>query len=74
MIDILPHAHHFVQAPQENRLDTFELRLSRYNEFLRKCKMPAPNKNEIDVDPGTLLVIVFALLLLPLLFTGFLFQ
>jgi hypothetical protein len=30
--------------------------------------------NEINVDPGTLLLIVAALLLLPLLITGFLAQ
>lgn len=30
-----------------------------------------PPNNEIDVDAGTLLLIVSALILLPLLFTGF---
>ena len=29
------------------------------------------NTNEIDVDAGTLLLVVSALILLPLLFTGF---
>jgi hypothetical protein len=36
--------------------------------------MREPNKNEIDIDPGTLLMVVVALLLLPLLFAGFVFQ
>jgi hypothetical protein len=36
--------------------------------------MPDPNKNEIDIEPGTLLLIVCALLLVPLLLAGFFFQ
>jgi hypothetical protein len=36
--------------------------------------MADPDKNVIKVEPGTLLVIVVALLLLPLLITGFLSQ
>jgi hypothetical protein len=36
--------------------------------------MRDPDKNTIKIDPGTLLVIVAALILLPLLFTGFLAQ
>ncbi len=34
--------------------------------------MSKPPKNIINVDPGTIAVIIFALLLLPLLLTGFL--
>ncbi len=30
-----------------------------------------PPRNEIDVDAGTLLLIISALILVPLLFTGF---
>ena len=37
-------------------------------------KMPNPEKNTIDIDPGTLLLFVAALILLPLLFVGFLSQ
>ena len=33
-----------------------------------------PNENVIDVDAGTLLLIVSALILLPLLITGFVSQ
>lgn len=36
--------------------------------------MPEPDKNIVKVEPGTLLIIVVALLLIPLLFTGFLSQ
>ncbi len=36
--------------------------------------MRDPNQNDINIEPGTLLAIVFALLLLPLLFVGFFFQ
>lgn len=38
--------------------------------------MNNPNKdpNEIDIDPGTLLFIVVAILLVPLLLSGFFFQ
>lgn len=36
--------------------------------------MRDPEQNEINIDPGTLLAVVFALLLLPLLFTGFFSQ
>lgn len=36
--------------------------------------MPDPNNNEIDIEPGTLLLIVTALLLVPLLLAGFFFQ
>ncbi|MBD2120672.1 hypothetical protein [Trichocoleus sp. FACHB-262] len=37
-------------------------------------KMPNPEKNIIKLEPGTLLLIVSALILLPLLFVGFLSQ
>lgn len=37
-------------------------------------KNPNDNINAIDVDPGTLLLIVSALILLPLLVTGFVSQ
>gem|GEM_PF-3264880 len=37
-------------------------------------KKPQNNNNEIDVDAGTLLVIISALFLLPLLLTGFISQ
>jgi hypothetical protein len=36
--------------------------------------MPNPDKNIIKIEPGTLVLIVSLLLLLPLLFTGFLSQ
>lgn len=36
--------------------------------------MREPNENDINIDSGTLLMFVFALLLLPLLFVGFLSQ
>ncbi|MEP0871511.1 hypothetical protein NDA01_17005 [Trichocoleus desertorum AS-A10] len=36
--------------------------------------MPNPEKNIIKLEPGTLLLIVSALILLPLLFVGFLSQ
>lgn len=36
--------------------------------------MPNPQNNEIKIDPGTLLVILSVLILLPLLLTGFLGQ
>ncbi len=36
--------------------------------------MRAPNKNDINIDPGTLFAIVFALLILPLLLAGFFCQ
>lgn len=36
--------------------------------------MPEPQKNVINIQPGTLLLIVTALLLLPLLLTGFFSQ
>lgn len=36
--------------------------------------MPEPKKNEINVEPGTVAVIVFVFILLPLLLTGFLSQ
>lgn len=36
--------------------------------------MPNPDKNHIKIDPATLVLIVSALILLPLLFTGFLGQ
>ncbi|NJK36287.1 MAG: hypothetical protein HC825_03045 [Oscillatoriales cyanobacterium RM1_1_9] len=38
-----------------------------------KPEGPRPSP-EIDVDPGTLLAIVVALLLIPLLLSGFIFQ
>ncbi len=36
--------------------------------------MSDPEKNTINIDPGTLLLIATALIFLPLLFTGFLSQ
>lgn len=36
--------------------------------------MRDPDKNIVKLDPGTVLLIVSALILLPLLFTGFLSQ
>lgn len=36
--------------------------------------MRAPDNKDIDIDPGTLLAIAFALLLLPLLLAGFFSQ
>lgn len=33
--------------------------------------MPNPEKNHIKIDPGTLVLIAGALILLPLLFAGF---
>jgi hypothetical protein len=33
--------------------------------------MPEPDKNEIKLDPGTVILIISALILLPLLLTGF---
>jgi hypothetical protein len=33
--------------------------------------MPNPDKNEIKIDPGTVVLIAGALILLPLLFAGF---
>jgi preprotein translocase subunit Sec61beta len=36
--------------------------------------MSDPQKNHIKIDPGTLVLIVSALILLPLLITGFLSQ
>lgn len=36
--------------------------------------MPSPQKNVVNIEPGTLVLIVSVLLLLPLLFTGFFFQ
>lgn len=36
--------------------------------------MPDPEKNAINIDPVTLVVVVSALLLVPLLFAGFLSQ
>lgn len=36
--------------------------------------MSQPDKNEIKIDPATLLLIVAALIFFPLLFTGFLGQ
>lgn len=36
--------------------------------------MPNPEKNTINIDPGTMLLVVSALILLPLLFVGFLSQ
>lgn len=36
--------------------------------------MPDPKNNEINIEPGTIALIVFALILLPLLLTGFLSQ
>jgi hypothetical protein len=36
--------------------------------------MRDPDKNVIKVDPGTLLLIISALILLPLLITGFVSQ
>jgi hypothetical protein len=36
--------------------------------------MPEPKTNVVNVDAGTLLLIVSALILLPLLITGFLSQ
>ena len=37
-------------------------------------KNPNDNINAIDVDAGTLLLVLSALILLPLLFTGFVYQ
>lgn len=37
----------------------------------KQNKNPNDNINTIDVDAGTLLLVVSALILLPLLFTGF---
>jgi hypothetical protein len=34
--------------------------------------MPEPDKNELKIDPGTLVLVIFILILLPLLLTGFL--
>ena len=50
------------------------LRISRHTEFLDRCKMRDPDNKDIDIDPGTLLAIAFALLLLPLLLAGFFSQ
>jgi hypothetical protein len=36
--------------------------------------MSDPDKNTVKIDPGTLVFIISALLLLPLLFSGFFFQ
>jgi len=36
--------------------------------------MPEPKKNEINIDPGTLVLIVSVLILLPLLLAGFFSQ
>lgn len=36
--------------------------------------MREPDKNEIKIEPGTLLLIISALLLIPLLLAGFFFQ
>jgi hypothetical protein len=36
--------------------------------------MPNPEKNTIKIEPGTLALIMAALILLPLLFVGFLSQ
>lgn len=36
--------------------------------------MPDPEKNVIKIDPGTVVLIVSILLLLPLLFAGFFWQ
>ncbi len=36
--------------------------------------MPEPDKNTIKIEPGTLVLIISALILLPLLLTGFLSQ
>jgi hypothetical protein len=36
--------------------------------------MPDPEKNVINIEPGTLLLIISALLLLPLLLVGFFSQ
>jgi len=36
--------------------------------------MPKPQKNTTDIEPGTIFMVICALLLLPLLLTGFFSQ
>jgi hypothetical protein len=36
--------------------------------------MPDPQKNIVNIEPGTLVLIITALLLIPLLIAGFAFQ
>ncbi|MEL7418552.1 MAG: hypothetical protein AAGK10_08245 [Cyanobacteria bacterium J06555_3] len=41
------------------------------NNFFKNFVMKKPPQNTIDIDAGTLLLIVSALILVPLLLTGF---
>ncbi|HAX80179.1 MAG TPA: hypothetical protein DCY88_31165 [Cyanobacteria bacterium UBA11372] len=53
---------------------TKSVKLGQYLYLLQQLKMKDPKKQTLNIDAGTLVLIISALILLPLLFTGFFFQ